>query len=134
MEAVKALVATFALTAVIVDTFGVDGCVTALGVFTTYILSNWPLAKLGRDNWHKMKEWGPAFESFCSQNTAPYARDKLCPRIYELFEAGKLVAYKSKSNSFTVPITARGKLTSFEPCFWVWLIIMLTNLISPLTR
>jgi len=117
LEAVKSLVALLALTGAIVVTFGVDGCTTALGVFTAYILSRWPLAKLGRDNWHKMNDWHTKFETFCSQNTRAYARDRLCPRISELYDTGKLHCYKIKKHFIHCANNCNGSAETFKEMF-----------------
>ena len=117
LEVVKALVAMLALTGAIVVTFVVDGCTTALGVFTTYILSQWPLAKLGRDNWHKMNDWHTKFESFCNQNTKAYARDRVCARMSELYDAGKLHCYKIKKHFIYCANNCNGSADTFKELF-----------------
>ncbi len=117
LEVVKTLALLLAVTGVLVATFGVDGCTTALGVFTTYILKQWPLAKLGRDNWHKMKEWGPKLAEFCSKNTKKGAHDRLCPRISELFDAEKLLCYKIKKHFIYCANTCNANVELFRESF-----------------
>lgn len=117
LEVVKALVAMVALTGAIVATFGVDGCTTALGVFTAYIVANWPDAKLGRDNWHKMNDWHNRFEAFCNKNTKAYARDRVCPRISELFNSGKIHLYKIKKHFIFCANECGGSVDRFREMF-----------------
>jgi hypothetical protein len=124
LEVVKLLVAMVVLTGAIVTTFGVDGCTTALGVFTALILQHWPNAKLGRDNWHKMKEWETKFHSFCEQNTKKYAQDRLRPIISDLYNRGKLQCYKIKKHFIYCANNCNGNVESFARCFWVSRIIM----------
>ncbi len=117
LEVVKTLALLLAVSGVLVATFGVDGCTTALGVFTTCILKQWPLAKLGRDNWHKMKDWGSKFAEFCSQNTKKGAHDRLCPRISELFDLEKLLVFKIKNHFIYCANTCNGNVELFKESF-----------------
>ena len=117
VEVVKALVAMLALTGAIVVTFGVDGCSTAIGVFTAFLLSQWPLAKLGRDNWHKMNKWHENLQTFCNQNTKAYARDRLCPRMSELYDAEKIHCYKIKKHFIYCANSCNGNVETFKEMF-----------------
>jgi hypothetical protein len=117
LEVVKLLVAMVVLTGAIVTTFGVDGCTTALGVFTALILRHWPNAKLGRDNWHKMKEWESKFLSFCEQNTKKYAQDRVRPIISDLYNSGKLQCYKIKKHFIYCANDCNGSAETFRTMF-----------------
>lgn len=117
LEVVKLLVTMVALTGAIITTFGVDGCTTALGVFTALILTHWPNAKLGRDNWHKMKEWESKFHAFCEQNTKKYAQDRLRPVICDLYNRGKIQCYKIKKHFIYCANNCNGNAETFREMF-----------------
>lgn len=81
-----------------IDSVGVDGCTTAEKVIRDKLKKFGNALKLGRDNWHKMKDWHKKWKSFVSKPTKAYARTKLRPVLFELFNSGKLHIWKFKKH------------------------------------